>query len=207
MIGYKKENIILLDIFCGRINSNKLIEKYVSENSFDDLAIEFRNKSSSWYHFSISLKNKYKEKKELFRESLFGQFLNSKLMTQDACYDCIVGSAGVADITLGDFWNEKKYGYEKDGVSIIVTRTELGEKVIHTLDNVYLKEEPTSELTITQPHFFTKEKNKQYLKETNLKVLSDMHNMSLQELSDKYIYNTLKKKMKRNIRKLVGIIK
>lgn len=57
--------------------------------------------------------------------------------TREACFHCkFKGANHKADITLGDFWGltPGMSGYNPDGVSIFIVKTERGESLIHKID-------------------------------------------------------------------------
>lgn len=57
--------------------------------------------------------------------------------TREACYHCKFKGAGhQADITLGDYWGLKPdmAGWNHDGVSIFIVRTERGEELLRKID-------------------------------------------------------------------------
>lgn len=57
--------------------------------------------------------------------------------TREACFHCkFKGANHKADITLGDFWGltPGMSGYNPDGVSIFIVKTERGESLIRKID-------------------------------------------------------------------------
>jgi len=194
-------NVILVDIFCGRNMSYKLIELYTKEFGLDTVKyINFRDKRTTWYNYSLTISNENIEQSECFRDSIFGNFLINKIFTQSSCYDCSYGSAGVSDITLGDFWDKEKFGNEINGVSLIVARSTLGRNVLENSRDISIFEEDISYLKKTQPHFFlTKDSDsKERYRKTNIDLFSDLHTLSLKELDFKY--NHISSNKRRTIR-------
>lgn len=187
--GKIKNRIILIDILCGKVVSYHLIEKYVNEKFNSNLkGIEFRDKISSWYNFSLTLNFDGIKRSEDFRSSQFGQFWIDNRLSQKACYECAYRSAGSSDLTLGDFWDWDKFGNEIEGVSLIVTRTELGEKIIRESNSILVQNQPRDCLPKTQPHFTVRnspEKVNELLKR-NKQLYKDLHRFTLLELDKKY---------------------
>lgn len=209
IFGYNDENIILIDIFCGRMVSIKLVEKYVQHLRIGNLKyINFRDKKTTWYRFSITCRSENNEVSECFGDSLFGKILNNKLFTQTVCYNCRYSSAGLSDITLGDFWNKEKFGNERNGVSLIITRTDKGEKLIKTLKSIRINEENKEELFIAQPHFLLalNKKKKEKLAEKNRKLLKEVDKYDLVYLNKKYNEKTLLEKVKSRIKTYLPLV-
>jgi len=199
MIGYKTKNIILVDILCARMTSYKLFYYYLQYYSFKRPVINFRDKKTGWNNFSIFIEEKNKRHLEYFRESLFGIYFNSKVFTQDACYECFVGCAGVSDITLGDFWNNKKYKDNKTGVSLIIVRTDKGKTALDNLDNVVLYEEKKKELFNSQGHFISFKFEKEKLKKINEIILREVNVQNFAEFRKFLLKETFIRKVKRKI--------
>jgi len=206
IFGYKNENIILIDILCGRMESIKLIEKYVQHFSIGNLKyINFRDKKTTWYKHSITCRSENNEVSESFGDSLFGRFLNNYLFTQDSCLLCYNPAGRESDITLGNFWNKEKFGNERNGVSLIITRTDKGEELIKNMKSIRINEENKEELFITQPHFLLAldKKKREKLVIKNRKLLEEADKYDLVCLNKKYNEKTLFEKAKSKVRKSI----
>lgn len=204
IFGYNNENIILIDILCGRMESIKLIEKYVQHFSIGNLKyINFRDKKTTWYKHSITCRSENNEVSESFWDSLFGRFLNNYLFTQDSCLLCYNPAGRESDITLGNFWNKEKFFKEKNGVSLIITRTDKGEELIKNMKSIRINEENKEELFITQPHFLLAldKKKREKLVIKNRKLLEEADKYDLVCLNKKYNEKTLFEKVKSKVRK------
>jgi len=208
IFGYKDENIILIDIFCGKMVSTKLTEKYIQLCLNNIEFINFRDKITSWYNSSITCGSKNNKISKYFRDSIFGKFLNNKIFTQTVCYNCRYGSAGLSDITLGDFWNKEKFSNERNGVSLVITRTDRGEEIIKNMKSIRIKEENKEELFITQPHFLLAldKKKREKLVIKNRKLLEEADKYDLVYLNKKYNEKTLFEKAKSKVRRSIAKI-
>jgi len=210
IFGYNNENIILIDIFCGRMVSTKLTEKYVQHLSIGNLKyINFRDKKTTWYKHSITCRSENNEVSESFGDSLFGKFLNNYLFTQDSCLLCYNPAGRESDITLGNFWNKEKFGNERNGVSLIITRTDKGEELIKNMKSIRIKEENKEELFITQPHFLLAldKKKREKLVIKNRKLLEETDKYDLVYLNKKYNEKTFLKKVKSRIKNSLSLLK
>jgi len=203
IIGYDSKNIILIDIFCGRMVSGKLIEKYIQYLGVSNVKyINFRDKITGWYNHSITCKGSGGEASEPFGDSLFGKFLNNKIFTQTICYNCRYSAGCLSDLTLGNFWDKEKFGNERNGVSLIITRTDRGEELIKNLNSIILNEESEEQLLITQPHFLLAldKKRREKLIAKNRKLLEEADKYGLVYLNKKYNEKTLFEKVKMRVR-------
>ena len=209
IFGYNNENIILIDIFCGRMVSTKLAEKYIQYLGLNKIeSINFRDKTTSWYNHSITCKGGGREVSEPFGDSLFGKFLNNKLFTQTICYNCRYSPGCLSDVTLGNFWNKEKFFNEKNGVSMIITRTDKGEELIKSLNSIVLNEESKEQLLIAQPHFLLvlDKKKREKLAEKNKKLFEEVDKYDLVYLNKKYNEKTLLERAKSKVRRSVAKI-
>lgn len=161
-----KAKVILVDLFCGRMVSRLLTEGYIrlfTGEKLENLSIDYRDKTTGWYDFSISVENQLNNKvitREGFNKSVFGFLMNRRYFAQDSCLDCSYSYSGVSDITLGDFW-ESKYSEERKGVSLIVTRTECGDKILRICQDLSLFEVGILDVYSAQSHLVRNYKHSQ----------------------------------------------
>lgn len=131
----KRENFILVDLICHGVPTYNLwkniIQKYNNINS-----IKFRDK-------------KYNSKKVLtinnfkVKDNMYYDFFNSSLIFNECCYDCNYRETSCADIRIGDYWGPKSKT-NKDGISMVISNTAKGEKIINQLRNnndLYIQDE------------------------------------------------------------------
>lgn len=206
IIGYSRPNIILIDLFCGKTMSYKLIRKYAEAlNIKKPERINFRDKSTGWNNFSILVQDSCNKDVSKFRENLFGRFWVENLFAQHACINCTYQSSGKADITLGDYWNCKKFADEMAGVSQIVTRTELGSKIVREAKSIAVNVESIDDLPVSQPQFVHRysSRDADSLIRLNKKILAESDKYDLYQLEKKYIkkqmISTLFHKFKRKL--------
>jgi coenzyme F420-reducing hydrogenase beta subunit len=204
VIGYDNINIILIDVLCARITSYILFKNYLQYFSFKKPNVNFRDKKTGWSNFSISIKENDREYSELFRKSLFGKFFNSKLFTQNACYECNLGSAGVSDITLGDFWNHKKFGKSKQGVSLIIVRNKKGDNILNQIDNIKLFKATKKDLIRSQPHFAIFSAENQKLKRINKYFFEENNFRNIVCILERHLKNNVFKKICKKLNYIKG---
>lgn len=130
----KREQFLLIDIFCHGCPSLTIWKKYVKElhqttqgEVLDQ--IKFRSKYRGWGNFCVSAekdhKTVYAGKK--INDAFYTLFF-SNLALNDSCSDCKLRSTfEYTDIRLGDFWG-KAYDMNHTGVSVVVPVSESGKK-------------------------------------------------------------------------------
>ena len=147
-LKYKKyENLYTCELVCHGITSNRVLQEYINyeENKHSSKICEINvryKKEGNWdppYLKSIFVNGDVSE--ELFyTSSIFGYaFLN---MSRFSCYRCkFKDDSSAADLTIGDYWGIDKESiiYTKEGVSIILVRTEKGKNLIN-FDNSIIAE-------------------------------------------------------------------
>ena len=138
----KRENFILIDLFCHGCPSLNLWTKYLGfikqkYNLLEIDKIEFRSKKKGWHEYVISidyLKNKNFISKINIKDGFFKLFFSNKILNK-SCYDCKLRSTlNYTDIRLGDYWGAE-YDLDTEGVSAVVLVTERGREIFETLKN------------------------------------------------------------------------
>lgn len=143
----KREQFLLIDIFCHGCPSLTIWKKYVKElhqttqgEVLDQ--IKFRSKYRGWGNFCVSAekdhKTVYAGKK--INDAFYTLFF-SNLALNDSCSDCKLRSTfEYTDIRLGDFWG-KAYDMNHTGVSVVVPVSESGKKFFEQIKpqlNIYV---------------------------------------------------------------------
>ncbi len=135
----KREQFLLIDIFCHGCPSLTIWKKYVKELHQTTQGevleqIKFRSKYRGWGNFCVSAekdqKTVYASKK--INDAFYTLFF-SNLALNDSCRDCKLRSTfEYTDIRLGDFWG-KAYDMNHTGVSVVVPVSESGKKVFEQI--------------------------------------------------------------------------
>ena len=154
LYGYLKKNDIddtdlyTIDLICHGPTLPSVQETCIKEleSKYDSKIISFsvRYKKQGWVppYLHAEFENG-KVYNKPFYDSDFGYAFEN--LIRKSCYNChFKGDNHVADLTIGDYWgiSEKMEGYNKNGVSIIISRTEKGENLItqmkiNTIFNVF----------------------------------------------------------------------
>ena len=135
----KREQFLLIDIFCHGCPSLTIWKKYVEElhqttqGEVLDL-IKFRSKYRGWGNFCVSAE---KDQKTVYAgkkiNDAFYTLFFSNLALNDSCSDCKLRSTfEYTDIRLGDFWG-KVYDMNHTGISLVVPVSESGKKVFERI--------------------------------------------------------------------------
>ena len=136
----KRENFILIDIFCHGVPTYNLWNKYLKlindkykVGEFPQVL--FRNKKLGWHKYHIDISgngNRYVKFKE------FDPFL--KLFCNGACnslscYTCKFRTKTASDIRLGDYWG-KRYIKDDSGYSMVAINSIEGLNYFNKLDDI-----------------------------------------------------------------------
>lgn len=148
----RREDFLLVDIYCHGCPSLKVWHKYVQEikeltkkSKFDQ--VDFRSKIKGWGNFyvvvivdglRVFISNRKKDE--------FYQLFFSNLLLNEACQNCALRSSlEYTDIRLGDFWG-KCYDTDTKGVSGVTLVTENGKKIFELIqDELIIKEHAFSD--------------------------------------------------------------
>ena len=125
------DNIITCDIVCHGVPSFKLFDKYLKELGITDIKeINFRDKSTGWGKWSMSINSPNKNYKQMKYQDSFYKIFLSNLAMRSACFDCPYAELPrLGDITLADFWGVEEKYKNNLGTSAIMINNKQGEKL------------------------------------------------------------------------------
>ena len=129
----KRDNFILIDLYCHGCPSMNLWKKYIREakkkasvNCFDK--VTFRSKVHGWGNYIVTgvKGNKLQfVSSNAYNDPFFTLFFSDHVLNE-ACADCTIrGTVAHCDIRLGDFWG-KKYILNTRGMSLVTIATQKG---------------------------------------------------------------------------------
>lgn len=201
-LNKKRENFILVDIFCHGVPSYNLWKRYLEKldkeyKTGNMPEVVFRDKKKGWHEYNIKIssnENIYENERK--KDIFYRCFLNS-ICDSESCYQCKFRNTSYADIRLGDYWGER-YAKDEKGYSMVAVNTELGEGILNKLENIDILKtdikDRFSQQTINIRKPRTYKKNLKMLKEKN----SNFSKLILKiKMVD--IINRLKRKIKRII--------
>ncbi|EHR79131.1 hypothetical protein OCC_01339 [Thermococcus litoralis DSM 5473] len=135
----KYSNLITVEVVCHGVPSYVVFDKYLewlSKKEGKKLSrINFRHKAESWDEFNIQITFEDGSSKNVHHwgDPFFAGYLRN-LYLQKACYNCKFNRLPRnADLTLGDFWGIPKKLYNKEGTSVILVNTSIGDIILNNL--------------------------------------------------------------------------
>lgn len=145
-----ENNFVLIDFFCHGVPSMLLWKSYLKMVGISDIVdVHFRSKKDGWQESTCIEINKRSSNyfSKLTDGDLFYKFFLGNRCLNKPCYDdCkfkTINSS--ADIRVGDMWG-KKYCTNKEGISAVITFTEKGEEIIHSLSNCSIRDESINDV-------------------------------------------------------------
>lgn len=195
----KRENFILVDLFCHGCPSLNLWTKYLNfikqkYNLLEIEKVEFRSKKKGWHEFIISILDKKGQKfiSKNEQDGFFRLFFSNKILNK-SCYECKLRSTlNYTDIRLGDYWGAE-YDLDTEGVSTVVLVTENGKEIFEKLKNeIKVKESNLNDVIKAQSYGKNYKLNEKE-RENILKNLNDNEDF---EIFLKEYEKTLSKKEK-----------
>ena len=142
-LGKDYEKLILVDLVCHGVPSQKLFDQYISwieEKSNSKVKkYDFRSKEKNVWGLNLKIvfangKTKYIPAN---LDSYYKSFLNG-ITYRECCYNCKYANINrIGDITLADYWGiEKQHPkfYDEKGVSAIIINTEKGRSLFKKID-------------------------------------------------------------------------
>lgn len=147
-----RARVILIDIFCHGVPTFNLWKNYLiwleNKKKIKKTEIKkliFRDKKYSWhtYYMHITCDND-KEYICSRKKDPFLKLFSMGTLNQKECFTCMYRNNSFADIRLGDFWG-KRYQESEKGYSMVLTLSEIGEKIISSLKNIEKENIPIEE--------------------------------------------------------------
>ena len=128
-------NLTTVDVICHGTPSSKLWKEYIKyqEAKYGKLKnVNFRCKDNSWQDFGMKENQLYISKDE---DAYMRMFLRNYCL-RPSCYECHAKNTKNADITIADFWGIESVAPEMNdgnGISLIIVRTEKGQKLFESV--------------------------------------------------------------------------
>lgn len=164
-IGDKyNDKLLTVDLVCHGVCSNEYLKQHIK--SIEEIKkqkttkVFFRNPKFNTGSFQFTLQN---DKSDIFynknpKEDDYYQIgYHNAIIYRENCYNCKYASINrVSDLTLADYWgigSEIPFEYDKNNVSLILSNTENGEKLLNRMKEsnyIYLVERPIEESLKTQ---------------------------------------------------------
>ena len=128
----KEQFPVLLSFMCAGVPSEFATKDILEEMDVSEKElIGFRYRGDGWPGLTTAVTKDGRKKTMTYNDS-WGQVLNKKL--QPRCKICVDGTGESSDITCADAWHESENGFpsfeEKDGRSLIITRTKFGNELL-----------------------------------------------------------------------------
>ncbi|MEG0155142.1 MAG: Coenzyme F420 hydrogenase/dehydrogenase, beta subunit C-terminal domain [Lachnospiraceae bacterium] len=131
--------LITIDLFCHGIPSylvwNNYLDWLKKRHGINNLNnIVFRSKVNGWHDFTMKVTSVDKIYEKSSEYDLFYKAFFDNVLLNPSCNSCVVRKErSCADIRLGDLWG-KKYQDNKDGVSAVLSLSDIGESIIKKLE-------------------------------------------------------------------------
>lgn len=142
--------LVTIDIICHGTPKQEVLRDSLSWWSHKEgspvVAMSCRDKRSGWKGYPVSLK--FKDGKEWinnFNTQMYIRLFFTHLVMYKGCYSCKFSNIERnSDITIGDFWGVEDVFPELNpgkGVSLILTNTDKGQRILNRIQQSLAKEE------------------------------------------------------------------
>ena len=137
----ENSNLIVVDILCMGVPSQKLFDRYLQEEMGGDRIehIDFRDKSKYGWTQNLVLALQKNGKQELIdntQSSYYSAFLDAYSI-RESCTECTFASKErVGDLTIGDFWGIEGFDHDicdAKGTSLLLINTEKGKLLLNSI--------------------------------------------------------------------------
>lgn len=139
--------LLTVDLACHGVPSPGVWRRYLSEtlgNGKGDIYVNFRDKSTGWKHYSLTIKSGHKQISEPASESAFMKAFLSDVILRPSCYSCNFKNGGChSDLSIGDFWGIVRCHPDWDddkGIGITLVNTDKGREALACLSGVSFRE-------------------------------------------------------------------
>ena len=135
----ENDRLYLMDFICHGVPTPLIWEKYLRDNFTKVTNASFRDKNRGWEEFSMRVESENGEYNcSRYTDPYIRMFL-ANVTLRPSCYSCGWKDPNFCeDITVGDFWGVSKINpawNDNKGTSVVIIRTEQGEKLLDILKN------------------------------------------------------------------------
>ena len=211
----RKKNLrnraIIVDLICHGVPSYFLWKKYLSNLdkkhcTGDHPKVLFRSKEREWRRLLLLVDGNGQVYKKEERKDDFYAFFRRGLCYMESCSDCPYRERSVADLRMGDYWGDK-FAHDKQGVSMVIANTAVGNELINTLENKAACDISQQDLIEYWSVQFPYNQPRPLIREQLIAELKDENN-DLHDLRKKYCaYYDQMESMKRATRFIRKIVK
>ncbi len=161
-LNQEYDHLLTCDLACHGVPSPKVWQMFLDflQNQYKSTvkSVSFRDKSTGWNNSSmkIDFENGSRYMDRVKRETYFIGFGKS-IFNRPSCYDCKFRIDNTkADITLADFWGIDRQDdaefKDNKGVSLVITHTAAGEKVLSGIGgDIFMKQRTLEEAVKYNP--------------------------------------------------------
>lgn len=205
-LGKDYDRLTCVDVICHGTPSPKLWREYVKYQEKGNGKLEsvnFRCKDNSWSDFGIKENQLYISKED---DSFMRMFLRNYCL-RPACYECHAKYYKMADITIADFWGVENVAPDMNdgrGTSLVISRTEKGQKIFDSIkDELKWKEVTYEDGVKGNPAEYSSAIRPKLRNE----FFFDLRMLSFEEMEKKYAADVKTSFLRRIMRKLKMILK
>ena len=148
-----RDHFLLVDLICHGVPTKYLIQRHIKEiqahcHITEISEICFRYKPKGWKQKYMYISGGGKRYLKAASKDNFYLYFDLQNCYMRSCYDCNYRVASCADLRLGDYWGPKYAHCHPEGVSMVVSFSERGQNILHTLaeqDILELHKEPNKD--------------------------------------------------------------
>lgn len=152
------DKLITLDLACHGVPSIQVFQSYLEKlrkrfGKTEIVNYEFR-KCDGWEKSPFVTFEGNNRIKIYGINALYTEAFNANALFRKSCYSCKYSSMNrMGDCTIADFWGIGRYGipFRHDvmkGVSLVITNTAKGNRILHQLSDIFLEERNLKEALI-----------------------------------------------------------
>ena len=200
------EKLITIDIFCHGVGSPKYWNKYIDymkkKYKSDIEKIKFREKTYGYNSACMALYFKNgKSSHKGHDDDLYWTAFSKCYIFRPSCYECKFKEINHnSDFSIGDFWDTSKCNFNfrnANGCSLVLIHSDKGRKMMDNISGIIQKEKINLEeaLIINGGHQPSKLITSSPKVENREDFFSDLNEIAIDKLVNKYIPLTLSKKL------------
>ena len=200
------ERLICVDIVCHGVPSEMIWEKYFNYikmlHRINPVSIKFRDKRYGWKNYGISIEDGKKKIFIPFVKDTYMHFFLNNLSIRPSCFNCTAREKRKADITLADFWGIEDIDISmkcSSGVSLVIIRTQKGNNIFKSLNDLINKEE----LYIDAVKYNPSEYKSVCMPSNRSDFYREAIQMNYNELVDKYYKRNISVEIKTLIKQII----
>lgn len=207
------EKLCLVSFVCHGVGSPTCFQEHFSSICEKKIIIDFnmRDKTYGWHDNAVKIVFDGSYKKYLAHysnDSYYFGFIALNRYLRDCCYSCQYTDNHSSDVIIADYWNIVNTNHQDDnkGYSMVIVNSQLGKRMIESLDNAKLFPLPLSDCEYAfWPCTSVDSLKVKQMIETKNEFLNEVENLGFDKAAKQYMRPMIIRRSKTVVKRLKAL--